>query len=43
MALLERIKIILRSPRTGNQLPVFINVENSLNTYVIKLTAVLLP
>ena len=29
MALLERIKIILRSPRTGNQLPVFINVENS--------------
>ena len=29
MALLERIKIILRSPRTGNQLPVFINVEDS--------------
>jgi hypothetical protein len=29
MALLDRIKIILRSPRTGNQLPVFINVEDS--------------
>jgi len=29
MALLDRIKIILRSPRTGNQLPVVINVEDS--------------
>ena len=29
MPLLDRIKITLRSPRTGNQLPVFINVENS--------------
>ena len=29
MPLLDRIKIILRSPRTGNQLPVVINVEDS--------------
>lgn len=29
MPLLEQIKIILRSPRTGNQLPVFINVEHN--------------
>jgi len=29
MALLDRIKIILRSPRTGNQLPVVINVEDT--------------
>ena len=29
MALLEQIKIILHSPRTGNRLPVFINVEDS--------------
>ena len=29
MPLLDRIKIILRSPRTGNQLPVVINVEHS--------------
>jgi hypothetical protein len=29
MPLLDRIKIILRSPRTGNLLPVIINVEHS--------------
>jgi hypothetical protein len=29
MALLDRIKIILRSPRTGNQLPLVVNVEDS--------------
>ena len=29
MPSLDRIKIILRSPRTGNQLPVVINVEHS--------------
>ena len=29
MPLLDRLKITLRSPRTGNQLPVFINIEDS--------------